>query len=278
MRAAPQRTPPGERRGRMLAAAAAAPACAESDMVDALAPRGPRPPWAPVWQELHEHDLDRRQCCVAWRILHGQLRVGMFTGYIRHHCSPDECRCPHASCLGAGQSLTHVFLDCVIARPVVEWLAQVWSAVAGEPAPALTAAVLLAGDNRGWPLPQALEPLWLRLRLATLWHLWRASRRGLQAAGQQPHTATRVASAILHSCRGTLHRDWVRVTSPAAADLGVPASWLRGRSLALTLAQFQARWCHRGVLCRAAATRDGHDLHLHWTATHPVPLPPAGIG
>jgi len=58
----------------------------------------------------------------------------------------------------------------------------------------------------------------------------------------------------------------------------VPASWLRGRSLALTLAQFQARWCHRGVLCRAAATRDGHDLHLHWTATHPVPLPPAGIG
>ena len=270
--AAPPRAPPGERRGRTLAAAA------PNDMVDALAVHGPPPPWSPVWRAIHEHDLDRRQACVAWRILHGQLRVGMFTGYIRHHSSPDECRCPHAACSGAGQSLTHVFLDCVIARPVLEWLAQVWSAVTGEPAPALTAAILLAGDTRGWDLPQALEPLWLRLRLAALWHLWLASRRGLPAAGQQPHTATRVASAILHSCRGTLLRDWARVTSPAAADFGVPAAWLRGRPLALSLAQFQGRWCHRGVLCRAAAGPDGPDLRLHWTASHPVPLPPAGIG
>src|ERR1700710_979002 len=36
----------------------------------------------------------------------------------------------------------------------------------------LTAAILLAADDRGWPLDDALRPLWLRLRLATLWHLW----------------------------------------------------------------------------------------------------------
>ena len=41
------------------------------------------------------------------------------------------------------------------------------------------------------------------------------------------------------------------------------------------LTQFQARWCHRGVLCRAASDRV---LELRWTAAHPAPLPTEGIG
>ena len=48
-----------------------------------------------------------------------------------------------------------------------------------------------------------------------------------------------------------------------------------GRSPTMELTQFQARWCHREVLCRAASDRV---LELRWTATHPVPLPTEGIG
>ena len=47
-------------------------------------------------------------------------------GYIQHHNSAAACRCPHPACNGAGQPLNQVFLACVVARPVVAWLAQVW--------------------------------------------------------------------------------------------------------------------------------------------------------
>ena len=59
---------------------------------------------------------------------------------------------------------------------VVAWLTQVWGAIIGRPAPPNTAAVLLAGDHRAWPVAPELQPLWTRLRLTFLWHLWRARR------------------------------------------------------------------------------------------------------
>ena len=107
-------------------------------------------------------------------------------------------------------------------------------------APPLTAAVLLAGDHRGWPVEAALLPLWTRLRLTTLWHLWRASRPGALDAGAQPLTAIRVASSILHDCRGAIQRDFTRVSSLIDCDMGVPMAWLRGRSPTMELTQFQA--------------------------------------
>ena len=149
-------------------------------------------------------------------------------------------------------------------------------AITGQLALPLTAAVLLAGDHRGWPVEAALLPLWTRLRLTTLWHLWRASRPGALDAGAQPLTAVRVASSILHDCRGAIQRDFTRVSSLIDCDMGVPMAWLRGRSPTMELTQFQARWCHRGVLCRAASDRV---MELRWTAAHPVPLPTEiGIG
>ena len=182
---------------------------------------------------------------------------------------------PHPACAGAGQSLSHVFLAYVVARPVVAWLAQVWGAITGQLAPPLTATVLLAGDHRGWPVALALPPLWTRLRLTALWHLWRASRRGALDASAQPLTVARVASHILHDCRGAIQRDFLRVLSLIDSDMGVPTAQLRGCSPRMKLAQFRARWCHREVLYHAESDRV---LKLRWTAAHPVPLPTEGIG
>ena len=163
----PPRVAPDERRAR---AAARTERTAQrppvpDDTADPLAPAGRRSAWASVWSDIYDVDIDRRHRCTAFRILHGQLRVGMFMGYVRHHDSAEACCCPHSAGAGAGQSLSHVFLACVFARPVVAWLAQVWGSMTGQLAPPLTAAVLLAGDHRGWPVAPALQPLWERLRL-----------------------------------------------------------------------------------------------------------------
>jgi hypothetical protein len=170
-----------------------------------------------------------------------------------------------------------VFLDCVIAAPVVAWLSHLWGAVTDTAARPITAAALLAGDERGWPVATALRPLWTRLRLTTLWHLWCASRHA-RPVGAPPPSAAYVVCCIVHDCRGAMLRDWARVCDDVACGAGIPADWLRGRSLVLSLADFQARWCHRDMLCRAAA--GAARPHLRWTASHPVPLalPAEGVG
>ena len=103
----------------------------------------PRPVFASyVWTIIYDLDIDQRHRCVASRVLHGQLRVGMFTGNIRHHNSA-ECTCPHPACNGAGQSLSHVSMDYIVARLVqflvVAWLTQVWGAIIGCSSLATTA-------------------------------------------------------------------------------------------------------------------------------------------
>jgi hypothetical protein len=280
LRPSPARPPP---RARGLAAVApAAPAAparqAARDMVDVLAPppeRPPAPPYARAWRDLCDSELDRRHRAVAWKLLHGSLFVGVFTAYIRHHDSVEQCQCPHPACLGAPQTLTHVFMECTHARAVLLWLARLWAAVTGEQAPEITAAVLLAADDRGWRLDDALRPLWLRLRLATLWHLWCAAQRCC-LAGEASPTAAVLAARIVHDCCGALRRDWVRVREDVALGAGVPSDWLRGRPGTLTLAEFQARWCHRGILCRVeqGAARPT----IRWSIYAPVPVEQDAVG
>lgn len=280
MHPSPERAAPRQRGGALAAPGAAARGTgpAFDDAIDQLAPvpvPAPRPPWAHVWLELRDADLDRRHRAVAWQLLHGCLRVGMFTAHIRHHDSAEECLCPHPACRNAAQSLSHVFLECAIARPVVAWLARVWAAVTGGPVPELTAAILLAADDSGWRLEAPLRPLWQRLRLSALWHLWRAAQRS-RLPGEAAPTAAAVAGSIVHDCCGALRRDWARVRDDLARGAGVPTAWLRGRSPALSLADFEARWCHRGVLCRLTA--DAAYPDVRWSVYHPVPVARAAEG
>ena len=247
-------------------------------MVDVLAPpaeRPPAPPYARAWRDLCDPELDRRHRAVAWQILHGTLSVGVFAAYIGRHASLEQCQCPYPACMGAAQTLSHVFLECAHARPVVLWLARVWAAVTGGSVRAITAAALLAADDRGWPVADALRPLWLRLRLATLWQLWSAASR-CRLSGEAAPTAAMLAARVVHDCRGAMRRDWVRVREDIALGAGVPRDWLRGRTETLSVAEFQARWCHRGILCRAEP-RDASPM-LRWSIYAPVPVEQDAVG
>ena len=119
-------------------------------------------------------------------------------------------------------------------------------------------------------------PRWTRWSgcLQRLWHLWRASRRGMRAAGAQPPTAARVASHILHDCRGAMQRDFIHVSALIGFNMSVPLDWLRGRSPVMPLRVFKARWGRDSgateVLCRAESTTV---LTLRWIAAYPEPLP-----
>ena len=54
------------------------------DTVDPLDVAERPPAWASVWTDVYDLDIERRHRCTAFRMLYAQLRVGMFTGYIRH--------------------------------------------------------------------------------------------------------------------------------------------------------------------------------------------------
>ena len=56
--------------------------------------------------------------------------------------------------------------------------------------------------------------------------------------------------------------------------MGVPMAWLRGRSPKMKLTEFQARWCHRGVLCRAPSDRV---LSRSGRLRTPYPSPPRAL-
>jgi hypothetical protein len=140
---------------------------------------------------------------------------------------------------------------------------------------AITAAALLAADDRGWPVADALRPLWLRLRLATLWQLWSAASR-CRLSGEAAPTAAMLAARVVHDCRGAMRRDWVRVREDIALGAGVPRDWLRGRTETLSVAEFQARWCHRGILCRVEPG-DASPL-LRWSIYAPVPVEQDAVG
>ena len=84
MHPAPSRPPP--KRVRLASGEAAAPVPPPpppepppSDSQD-LAARQPAPevPWSRAWRVAGDRDLDRSQRILAWRILHGRLRVGAF--------------------------------------------------------------------------------------------------------------------------------------------------------------------------------------------------------
>ena len=124
MHPAPSRPPP--KRVRLASGAAAAPVPPPSppepppsDSQD-LAARQPAPvvPWSRAWRVVGDRDLDRSQRILAWRILHGRLRVGAFLCHIGVGARAAHL-CPHASCQGTPATLSHIFVTCQLAVPVV---------------------------------------------------------------------------------------------------------------------------------------------------------------
>ena len=159
------------------------------------------------------------------------------------------------------------------------WISAIWTHLSGGQGPPLSAALLMADDQRHWQPGAQLQPLWTRLRIATLAALHSARvqrRKGI------PTTATSVAARLVHQMRSAMLRDWQRVrgrNSLAALAEGVCCStWLKGRQPFISLEQFQQHWGEQGALYQVStgalyqpdATPQSTVL---WTVQHPTPIP-----
>ena len=254
----------------------ALPDCAASPLIDAdVDPLSPpdgtqRVPWSSVWRRLVDIELDRSHRVLAWRILHGSVYCGQSMLRARR---TDEAgaACPHHCAAGGLQTILHLFIDCPLARAVWSWVGDIWVHVSSGSRPPITAAVLLADDDRAWRPRPKLAPLWMRLRLSVLHALWCAA--GQARHGHVPASARTIAMRVLSFCRSLMVQHWFRV-GLRRPQLGACPNWLMARNPALTLETFQDWWCASSVLCRVVAVAGAKPrMEVVWDAVVPVPLP-----
>ena len=178
---------------------------------------------APSQALLHQHGrqcgpgftslgLNRQHRLTAWRVLHEAIWCGAFSAYIgrcRQQLSLEkasvQAACPRPACQGQPKTLTHLFLTCPSSARVLTWLSAIWTQLKGSPGPPLSAALLMADDQRRWqPQPAHLQPLWTQLRIAALAaiHTARAQRRQ-----SMPTITTSVAARLVHQMRAAMLRD-----------------------------------------------------------------------
>ena len=190
-----------------------------------------------------------------------------------------QAACPRPACQGQPETLTHLFLACPSSQRVWLWVSAIWTQLSGSQGPPLSAALLLADDQRAWQPETHLQPLWTQLRIATLAAL--QSARAQRRRGT-PTTATSVAARLVHQMRSAMLKDWQRVrgqNSLAALADGVCCStWLRGRQPFITLEQFQQHWGQPGALYQLSTgalyqTGATPRLTVLWTVQHPTPIP-----
>ena len=174
------------------------------------------------------------------------ILCGAFRQYVRM-TDHEGSVCPHLSCAGACQTMTHLFLSCPIAVQVWEWARQVWACVSRGEHPPIVASVLLADDVSVWRPCAALSTLWCRFRLSVLYALW--CQAGEARRAQTPLSARSVCARIVAANCKLMSQHWYRVDM-RLAELSACLQWLASRQPAITLAQFQEWWCPLGALCR----------------------------
>ena len=187
---------------------------------------------------------------VAWRRAEEGFAVGDFV---------EMCACGAEECLTgerpAGEpppceTLSHVFLECPVVRPAVEWLRDLWARL-GDGPPPLDAQVLVVGDKSVWsPGGRDVWELWTHLRLEFCQAVWRLTTR--RAAAGQVFTAAAVVEMAAAALERSIGLDWARV----GAALGDSVEDKRVR---LEAEGFDGRWLLRGVL----AHREGGTLQVH---------------
>ena len=248
---------------RHLPAAAPAPEAASE----------PKPPWAKAWLAVHRAGAPREQRFIAWQLLHGQLGCGAFTAHVQRSRSPQDrpcATCMLEQCAATGEldTISHALLHCPASAAVMGWLASLWAAITGGGPPPMTAAVLLTGDLQQWEPGRELRPLWMALRLATIYYIWRARLRA-RAGGTRPSAAA-IAARVVAFLRRRIAQDIMRLDSRCTEHALLCGDWVPERA-PLPEFEFDRVWCHRGVLCRRRDTGCGYDICI--TTSHPVQLP-----
>ena len=225
--------------------------------------------WQGAWRRVHYQVLPRPSRVFAWRLLHGALRVGGATVAFYPPGDPGLGTgpvCPFPGCQGPPahlETLQHMFLECPVGKGALEWLSRLWGRLDGGHCPPVTAQVMLADDHSVWePRSPAVRKLWTVLRVTMLKRVWLLSR-GEHLGATVAQACLKVVSAFVAEVCGLIRQDWLRVVGDLREESGIGAQWLRGRSLAMTLAQFQSRWCVGGVLATARATGQGREMRIH---------------
>ena len=90
-----------------------------------------------------------------------------------------------------------------------------------------------------------------------------------------PFSPAGVCAVVVASVRAAIQRDWARATKDLVRLAGACPEWFRGRSPALSMRKFRARWASNGVLCRVLGA-DGQrpSLLVRFSLAHPIPAPP----
>jgi len=151
------------------------------------------------------------------------------------------------------QTLSHVLLECPVAAQVWEWFVGKWRQLAPDSGVAASnPRVLLLDELAAEQVAQGMRPLWTHLRLLLLESLW--CGRGDVARGKAALSAAGIKQRFVAVLRQQVENDWQRTMHDIRWNAGVPASWFRGRSPELELADFKQLWCVGGKI--AAVTAD----------------------
>ena len=93
---------------------------------------------------------ERNQRVLAWRILHGKLRIGTSCpGQAGHAVS---ARLPVRLLQCGAEHADEILVTCPMTAAVVAWVSTTWGALTREAGPPHSADLILADDRRAWPL------------------------------------------------------------------------------------------------------------------------------
>jgi hypothetical protein len=231
---------------------------------------------AAFWQRLWHAPVSNNVKVFAYRLAHAGLPCAAMKSFTRA-AGVASAYCPLCPVGGPRRSrpletYSHLFLDCPSYRPAVEWLLDLWQAVAGH-RPPLEAAVVIADDVRAWPHaptgPQAA--LWSALRLTVLYSIWCAR---MSADAQQKSSAAVVRSAVA-LLRGEMFLQYRREALSSSLPASVPVELLRVHTSTRHKGSFEAVWAGSG-LCRvdpAGPAGGGARLVVLLTTDRPVAAP-----
>ena len=252
----------------------------------------PRPGFGKVWKRLNDPTMYRPFKITCWRILHCALGCNAFLADARPHAEGSAaaalCEAPECTAAGRPETLTHAFLDCPHAQPVITWMLETWRSLTND-TPPRTARVLLADDPDGWPDEERPHnkkayQLWTRLRVATLGAIWRV-RCSRDEGGDNVSFARRATTIAIDTLIGAIKRDWMR-TQMDVRELDGGSfcqDWWRGFDVKLTVDDFIKDWGADNIFCEVRGdppatmhAPDHRTLHLRIGMDTPVPRPGAG--
>ena len=204
---------------------------------------------AGVWHRVHHSGGSQAEVSVGWRLLYAGLPVRAKVAY--QLSKPlGEGGCQARGCTQQ-ETLSHAFMDCQRVRGAVKWLLDLHEALTGR-RPPWDPRVILADDQRIWRPGPTVEDqlLWQRLRLTTLYHVWRArSSRHRYEDGRGDLTAS-VTGGAAADISASIRRDWARTRMAATMEeAGGAHLYSFKKNLSITVDAFKAVWARGGVLC-----------------------------